>query len=128
MKILTLSIKQQNFDDILSGEKTQEFREVRPTTQKKYLKFISNGKTYDDLGDVPDGGEIGADLIQYDAIKFLTGAYEGVRPFAIVEVKDIAVDFITGDDDLPVPYEVNGKRYFLMDMTYTLGKVLERSK
>ncbi|MEG0808518.1 MAG: ASCH domain-containing protein, partial [Alistipes sp.] len=59
--------------------------------------------------------------------KFLTGAYEGVRPFAIVEVKDIAVDFITGDDDLPVPYEENGKRYFLMDVTYTLGKVLERS-
>lgn len=30
MKVLTLSIKQKFFDEILSGKKTQEFREIRP--------------------------------------------------------------------------------------------------
>lgn len=128
MKILTLSIKQANFDEILSGEKTQEFREVTPTTQKRYLKFSCDGKIYDDFGDVPrDAGEIEAEFIKYDAIKFLTGAYKGKRPFAIVEIKDIAVDFITDENDNQVEYEDNGKMYSLMDMTYTLGKILERS-
>ena len=34
MNILTLSIKQKYFDEILAGKKTHEYREIRPTTQR----------------------------------------------------------------------------------------------
>ena len=43
MEILTLIIKQKFFDEILSGKKTQEFREIRPTTQKKYCQLDADG-------------------------------------------------------------------------------------
>ena len=43
MEILTLIIKQKFFDEILSGNKTQEFREIRPTTQKKYIQHDADG-------------------------------------------------------------------------------------
>ena len=36
MNILTLSIKQKYFDEILAGKKTHEYREIRPTNAKKY--------------------------------------------------------------------------------------------
>ena len=36
MNVLTLSIKQKFFDEILAGNKTQEFREIRPNTSQKY--------------------------------------------------------------------------------------------
>lgn len=35
MNILTLSIKQKYFDEILAGTKTHENREIRPTNAKK---------------------------------------------------------------------------------------------
>lgn len=37
MNILTLSIKQKYFDEILAGKKTHEYREIRPTNAKKYI-------------------------------------------------------------------------------------------
>ena len=39
MKVLNLIIKQKYFDAILAGRKVQEFREVRPTTVKKYIEL-----------------------------------------------------------------------------------------
>ena len=43
MEILTLIIKQKFFDEILSGKKKQEFREIRPNTQKKYCQLDAEG-------------------------------------------------------------------------------------
>ena len=40
MNILTLSIKQKYFDEILAGKKTHEYREIRPTNAKKYITLI----------------------------------------------------------------------------------------
>ena len=55
MKILTLIIKQKWFDAILSGEKTVETREVRPTNTK-YISYRDNntGKVYKKDSDVPE--------------------------------------------------------------------------
>lgn len=47
MKILTLSIKQVYFDEILAGTKKQEFRDVTPINAKKYFRYELNGKLYD---------------------------------------------------------------------------------
>ena len=40
MNILTLSIKQKYFDEILAGKKTHEYREIRPTNAKKYITYL----------------------------------------------------------------------------------------
>ena len=46
MNILTLSIKQKYFDEILAGKKTHEYREIRPTNAKKYITYLCGGKEY----------------------------------------------------------------------------------
>lgn len=85
MKILTLIIKQKWFDAILSGEKTVETREVRPTNTK-YISYRDNntGKVYKKDSDVPESAwdsEKGVDTVinHYDAIQFWVG-YEKESP------------------------------------------------
>ena len=65
MEILQLIIKQKYFDEILSGTKTQEFREIRPNTQKKYCELDEEGYCK----------EVDGILIprKYDAIQFSVG-------------------------------------------------------
>jgi hypothetical protein len=41
---LYLPIKQLYFNAILKGEKTKEYREIKETTFKKYLKFWREGE------------------------------------------------------------------------------------
>ena len=78
MKILNLIIKQKYFDAILAGRKVQEFREIRPTTEKKYIKLDEEGYAIEDeKGNcVP---------LKYDAIRFYVG-YNKDRDSALVEV------------------------------------------
>ena len=92
MKILTLIIKKQWFDAILSGEKTVETREVRPTNTK-YISYRDNntGRMYKKDTDVPESAwdsDKGVDTVvnSYDAIRFWVG-YAPNRPGALVEVK-----------------------------------------
>lgn len=73
MKILTLIIKKVYFDEIMSGEKKIEYRELKQTTLNKYTYLDeSDGKRY---------------LRRYDALHFYVG-YESDRESAIVEVVD----------------------------------------
>lgn len=128
MKILTLSIKQKYFDEILAGEKTHEYREIRPNNAKKYFRYETAGKLYENADDIPDGDdEVHLVPVKYDAIKFLTGAYSGKRPYAIVEVKDAEVVILVDEDGNDIEYEwTDGKVYLAAQMDYTLGKVLEK--
>ncbi len=47
MNILTLSIKQKFFDEILSGKKGFERREIKPSNVENYVSFIVDGKEYE---------------------------------------------------------------------------------
>lgn len=47
-KVLALRIKQKYFDEIMSGSKTQEFREIRPTNEKKYIYLDEEGYAVED--------------------------------------------------------------------------------
>ena len=74
MKVLTLNIKKIYFDDILSGAKKIEYRELKQTTLNKYTYLDeSDGKRY---------------LRRYDAIRLFVG-YHKDRESALVQVKDI---------------------------------------
>ena len=54
MNILTLSIKQIYFDEILAGKKTHEYREIRPTNAKKYITYLCGGKEYKADEELPE--------------------------------------------------------------------------
>lgn len=74
MKVLTLNIKKFFFDQIISGEKAFECRELKQTTLNKYTYIdAADGKRY---------------LRRYDALHLYVG-YHKDREHAIVEVKDI---------------------------------------
>lgn len=72
-KVLTLIIKQIYFDEIMNGEKTVEYRELKQSTMNKYTYIDeSDGKRY---------------LKRYDMIRLYVG-YNKNRESAIVEVTD----------------------------------------
>lgn len=126
MKVLTLSIKQKYFNEILSGTKTHEYREIRPTNAKKYITYICDGKEYPADAELPDNGEVVLKPIKYDAIKFLTGEYKGTRPYAVVEVRDANVAILTDENGEDIVYTYKGEEYLAAQIDYTLGRVLEK--
>lgn len=126
MKILTLSIKQKYFDEILTGKKTHEYREIRPTNAKKYITYLCGGKEYKVDEELPEEGEVELKPIQYDAIKLLTGEYKGKRPYIIVEVKAAEAVILTDENGEDITYEYQGEEYLAAQIDYTLGKVLEK--
>lgn len=73
LKVLTLNIKDCFFKEIMIGDKTSEFREVKQTTINKYTYIdAADGKRY---------------LRRYDLIRFYVG-YHKDRDSALVEIKD----------------------------------------
>ncbi|MBQ6301904.1 MAG: ASCH domain-containing protein [Bacteroidales bacterium] len=96
-----LTIQQKFFDEIVSGKKTIEYREIKPTTYKNYL-------CHDEIGPIPYSPDIdwpeieGLDLNFYNNgkfpfmvgqdinfIKFKAGATAKDMDSAVVEVKSI---------------------------------------
>lgn len=121
MKTLTLIIKQCFFDEIIKGTKTQEFREVRPTTIKKLLQLDAEGYEIED----EKGNTV---PIHYDAIQFYVG-YAKNRASALVEVKS-AFCQIPLENGEPIIYEHgtdkhgNPLTWVVETVVYNLGKVL----
>lgn len=115
MKTLTLSIKQNFFDEIKAGTKTFEEREIRPNNIGKYCELKDNDVIFED-GIVK--------TVQYDAIKFLTGAYKGKRPSITVEVKSSEVIVLTDEEDNEIVYTLDDKEYVACIIRYELGKIL----
>ena len=116
MNILTLSIKQKYFDEILSGTKTHEYREIRPINAKKYITYLCGGKEYKVDEELPEEGEVELKPIKYDAIKLLTGAYSGKRPYIIVEVKNAEAVILTDEDGNDIVYPYQGEEYLAAQM------------
>ena len=119
MKILTLIIKQTYFDQILSGEKTQEFREVKPTTYKKLLELDENGfEKEDEFGN--------AIPIAYDAIRFYVG-YNKDRDSALVEGKEAYTEMFIDDNNQLITYTYNDQDWVAEQVVYNLGRVLGKN-
>lgn len=78
MKILHLTLKKKWFDMILSGEKKEEYREIKPYWAKRLLWTI------EESDDEREGFE------QYDAVEFRNG-YSKDAPTMLVECKGISV-------------------------------------
>lgn len=117
MKILTLIIKREFFDRILSGEKTQEFREIRPNTQKKYCELDEEGYCKEVDGILQPR--------KYDAIQFYVG-YNKDRESALVEVKGARIELFEDENHNLIEYEYNGEPYLAAQVVYDLGRVIDK--
>lgn len=114
MKILTLQIKRQYLDEILSGEKTEEFREIRPKNAKKYIEYFTD-----------KNGEEDVKPVKYDAIQFFNG-YASDRPEVLIKVKKAEIEYIVDENDNFIEYEENGEMYLTAQMVYSLGKIISK--
>lgn len=132
MKTLSLSIKRIFFDQILSGEKKVETREIRPNNANRYIYYEQGGVKYDavkDVANLPEGTEeepLIVAAVEYDALKLLTGSYNvKPRPYIIVEV--LGADLVTLVDDSgnPITYTENGVEYEATEIDYHLGRIIE---
>ena len=118
LKTLNLIIKQEFFDQILAGTKTQEFREVKPTTYKKLIELDEDGYDAED----ENGNAI---PIKYDAIRFYVG-YAKNRDTALVEVLSATSEIFVDENQEPIIYEYKGEEWWAQQVTYNLGKVLDK--
>jgi len=117
MKILQLIIKQKFYDEIIAGTKKQEFREVKPTTYKKYCEVDEEGFAVMKNGKfVPK---------KYDAIQFYVG-YHPDRSGALVEVKGAEIVVFEDENHEIITYKHNGEEYIAAQIIYDLGKVIEK--
>ena len=111
-KVLTLIIKQKYFDAILQGRKVQEFREIRPTNERKYVLLDEKGYAIldDNQNCIP---------VKYDAIRFYVGY--------AVEVKSAFTQVIVDDKGNPITYDYEGEEYWAEQVVYNLGRILEHN-
>lgn len=82
VKILQLTLKKQWFDRILSGEKTEEYREIKPYWEIRLTVPIES-----------EDGEFEPHFVyfkHYDAIEFTNG-YGNHMPKMLVECKGITI-------------------------------------
>lgn len=129
MKVLTLSIKQKFFDQIVNGTKDKEFRSLSPATYFKHVKYVNadTREEYHDSVEIPDdAGSIDIMPIGYDALKLCTGAFKGKRPYIVIEVKKTEIELFVDDKDELIIYEHDGKEYVEAQAIYHLGKIIER--
>lgn len=119
LKVINLIIKQKYFDAILAGRKVQEFREIRPSTYKKFILHDEEGFDIEDENGM-------AQPIKYDAIRFFVG-YSKDRDSALVEITDAFVQYFVDDKDEIIEYQdENGVYWQASQVVYNLGRILEK--
>lgn len=120
MKILTLIIKQKYFDEILSGSKTVETREIRHNNFKKYCELDEDGYA---KFDEENGVFVPR---QYDAIRFYVG-YNKDRASALVEVKGANIGIFVDEEGKEIVYAANDEEFIASYIDYDLGRVIEKN-
>jgi hypothetical protein len=115
MRILQLIIKQKYFDQIMSGEKKQEFREIRPNSNRKYCEIDEDGYVKEVDGKIVPR--------EYDAIRFFVG-YNTNRASALVRVLGAEIELFVDENGEFITYEHNGEEFTAAQVVYDLGEVI----
>lgn len=109
---ISLIIKTQYLDQIKSGTKKQEFREIRHNTASKYCHLDKDGEFQ--AMKTPDTLE-------------LLGGYRNDRPRLVVRVTGVTLDIFTEEKDgqtVNCTYIHDGKEYLQCRVIYDLGEVV----
>ena len=147
--MLYLPIKQNYFDEIVAGTKKKEYRDISPTTYKKYLDCDEEGNPYanDEVLSPEDLEYYGADLLMAckdgkfpfyfrEDIKFLNLAvgYNKERDTAIVEVESITAQIPNDRNGHQMRFNINADgspditpegKFCMWQAVFQLGKVVE---
>lgn len=113
-KTLHLVLKKQYFDEILSGKKKNEIREIRPKNASRYIEYKED----------KDGEYVQA--VKYDFIKFYLG-YSKNRPEMLVECLGVDNIVLTDDEDNDLTYVEDGETYVRAINEYKLGKIISKA-
>jgi len=112
MRVLHLTLKRQWFDLIASGEKKEEYREIKQFWIKRLLSNIEHLTTPEDVKC------IGARFINFDAVHFASGGhFHPSIPQITLECKGIEIS--TGN---PSWGAEPGKEYFVIK----LGEIIKQ--
>lgn len=117
-KTLTLQITRPSFVAILNGEQKIEHRNVYPTNAGQYVII-------EDSVEEETGEEITTVLpIHYDMLRLINGRRKDA-PRLLIEIKNAEFVILTDDEGNDLTFEENGKEYYVCQVWYHLGKVLE---
>lgn len=124
MKVLTLQINKECFQDILNGKQDVEHRYVYPSNVSRYVYFRHDGKEYKRQEDIPDDDkEIEVIPIKYDALYLINGRRKDA-PRLTVEVKSAEYVIFTDEEGNDMTKTENGVEYLISQVWYHLGKVI----
>ena len=127
MKILTLNIPQEFFDDIIAGIAKYEAREIRAKIARKYVCHIDNkGVIYENDTDVPEGVQTEVVPIKYDAIQLYAGC-KTEKDSALIRVEKSEIIFMLDDNGEPIQYVHEGREYLETAIVYHLGDIIEKA-
>lgn len=108
-----LELRTKHLDDIISGRKKREVREIRPNNEHRYIQLEGDYAVCDDKGNsIP---------IEYDAIRFESG-----ERFAVVEIREAYTEIMVDESGQPLWYDYEGERYYRENVVYELGEVLQK--
>jgi len=125
MKKLTLQINRPYFDAILKGEQKVEHRYVYPSNVTRYVYFVCDGVEYKRQEDVPQNDSpVNILPVKYDALYLINGRRKDA-PRMLVEVESAEFIIFQDDDGNDMFYEEDGVQYYVCQVWYHLGKVLE---
>ena len=124
MKVLTLQINKECFQDILNGKRDVEHRYVYPSNVSRYVYFRHDGKEYKRQEDIPDDDkEIEVIPIKYDALYLINGRRKDA-PRLTVEVKSAEYVIFADEEGNDLTKIENGVEYLISQVWYHLGKVI----
>jgi hypothetical protein len=117
MKILHLTLKKKWFDMIASGEKKEEYREIKPYWASRLVdEYDGNPNPREDESWDWKGLRLGMGTPQhYDIVKFRNG-YSANSPTISLKVKDIKI--WSGKCEWGAEF---GKKYFVI----SLGEIIK---
>ncbi len=143
---LYLPIKQVYFDEIIAVTKKKEFREMKPTTFKKYLEtervegescFVYDTEliSEEDIEKYPNqpliynGGVYAYIPKPYEYLNVVVG-YNKDRETMVVEVEDITFETLKNADGSDIRFNANGDDaidgdFALWQVVYHLGAIVE---
>jgi hypothetical protein len=124
VKVLTLQINKECFQNILNGKQDVEHRYVYPSNVTRYVYFKHDDKVYKKQSDIPDDDkEIEVLPIHYDALYLINGRRKDA-PRLTVEVRGEEYVIFTDEEGNDLTFEENGKTYLVCQVWYHLGKVI----
>lgn len=112
-KKLHLVLKDKYFKQILSGEKKEETREIRPKNIGKYLML---NKEDEFVG-----------FVQYDSLVLYSGYQSGRPSLEIENIKgEEVLEFLDDEDGNPLTFMHEGEEHDYTNIIYKLGNIINK--